>query len=529
MAYYKDLREHIKALEAKGKLVRVHRKINKDTELMPLVRWQFRGLPESERKAFLFDNVVDIKGKKYDIPVLVAVHAASTEIYAMGMQCKPSEIMEKWAQAQLHPIPPVVVDKGPVHEVVYMGDNLLAKGGLGEIPVPISTPGFDNAPYYSAGNWVSKDPDTGVYNIGVYRAMMKSPTRCGVSAAYPKHLAINLAKCRAKGVPLQAACILGASPNIGYVAVAGLPYESDEYAIAGGIAGEPVKLVKCKTVDILVPATAEIVIEGIIPSDYYEREAPFGEYTGYVGKEETTRPFFNVTAITHRKDAIYNAFISQFPPSESSKLRGVGTEAVFYKFLKYDCNIPQVQEVACHESSGAYQFCVIQIKKTHNSQPWQVLYGSQAINTTICKITVVVDDDIDPKDLDSVVWAMSFRMQPLRDVRIVPGRTPGLDPSVYAPEEWEKRRYIHNDGSAMLIDATRKWEYPPVSLPKKEFMENAKKIWEELELPKLTPRVPWHGYTLGYWTEENEEEAKLALKGEHYKTGEKLAKRRTKA
>ena len=103
MGYYRDLREHITALEAKDKLVRIKGDINKDTELMPLVRWQFRGLPEEQRKAFMFENVVDVKGKKYDIPVLVACHAASKEVYAIGMMCKPEEIMEKWSQAQLHP------------------------------------------------------------------------------------------------------------------------------------------------------------------------------------------------------------------------------------------------------------------------------------------------------------------------------------------------------------------------------------------------------------------------------------------
>jgi 4-hydroxy-3-polyprenylbenzoate decarboxylase len=113
MAYYKDLREHIKALEAHDKLVKVTREINKDTELMPLVRWQFRGLPEEERKAFLFENVIDVKGKRYNMPVLVASHAASREVYALGMMCKPDEIMEKWAEAQIHPIEPKIVEEGP--------------------------------------------------------------------------------------------------------------------------------------------------------------------------------------------------------------------------------------------------------------------------------------------------------------------------------------------------------------------------------------------------------------------------------
>src|SRR3989304_5228537 len=118
MNYYRDLREHITALEERGKLIRIKREINKDTELMPLVRCQFRGLPEKDRKAFLFENVVDAKGKKYAIPVLVASHAASREVYAIGMKCQPDKISEIWAQARSNPVEPRIVPSGPVHQEI---------------------------------------------------------------------------------------------------------------------------------------------------------------------------------------------------------------------------------------------------------------------------------------------------------------------------------------------------------------------------------------------------------------------------
>ncbi|MDP2644709.1 MAG: UbiD family decarboxylase, partial [Desulfobacterales bacterium] len=378
--YYKELREHIAALEAHGKLVRVTEQINKDTELMPLVRWQFRGLPEEDRKAFIFNNVVDVKGRKYDIPVLVASHSASREIYALAMQCKPEEIMEKWAQAQLKPFAPVRVERGPVQEEIHVGDNLLAHGGLTEFPVPISTPGYDNAPYLTCANWISKDPETGICNIGNYRAMIKSKTRTGICCLGSQHIHMHWKKCQKKGIPLQAAIVIGASPNISMTGVTKIPYGTDEYAVAGGIAGEPVQVVKCQTVDIEVPASAEIVIEGLIPTDYREREAPFGEFTGYMGAEEIN-PFFNVTCITHRKNPIYTAFISQFPPSESSKIRQIGHEATYYKFLKHDCGLP-VLDVAFHESSGAAAYCVVKIKKGARTEPWRVLNGTAAFSSS---------------------------------------------------------------------------------------------------------------------------------------------------
>ncbi|MBI4334506.1 MAG: UbiD family decarboxylase [Chloroflexi bacterium] len=525
MAYYKDLRAYIRALEEAGKLVRIKRLVNKDTEMHPLVRWQFRGLPDEQRKAFLFENVTDVKGRKYDIPVLVGAHAASREIYALGMMCRPGEIMARWAESELHPVKPVMVDGGPVLEEVHKGDSLLEHGGLDEFPVPISTPGFDNAPYLTAANWVSKDPDTGVRNTGNYRAMVKSPTRLGICATPSNHFREHWERRRAKGMPLEAAVVIGPSPNVGYVATAKLPYGVDEYDVAGGMAGAPVELVKCLTVNIEVPANAEIVIEGIVPTDCLEREAPFGEYPGYMGSE-MLNPFMNVTCIMHRTKPVYNAFISQFPPSESSKLRGIAAESVLFKFLKHDCNIPGVKDVSMHEASGANAYIVIALRKTHPSQAWQALNGASALIPTGGKIIVVVDEDIDPRDADSVNWAMSFRMQPHRDVKIIQGKAPGIDPSAAPPSDLESRSAAVSGASAMLIDATLKWPYPPISLPKKEFMDSARRMWEEEGLPDLKPRVPWYGYSLGHWTAENDEEARLALQGRHYETGEKLARKR---
>lgn len=527
MGYYKDLREHIKVLEKNGKLIRITREINKDTELMPLVRWQFRGLPEEERKAFLFENVVDVKGKKYGVPVLVASHAASREVYALGMMCKPEEIIEKFTQAQLNPIEPKIVNSGPVQEEIHIGDKLLEHGGIEEFPVPLSTPGFDNAPYLTCANWVSKDPETGVRNIGNYRAMIKSKNRTGICCLGVQHIHVHWQKCKQKGIPLQAAIVIGASPNLSFAAVTKIPYGVDEYVVAGGIAGEPMELVKCQTVDIEVPATAEIVIEGEMPTDYREREAPFGEFSGYLGAEEMN-PFFNITCITHRKNPIYNAFISQFPPSESSKIRGIGNEATYYKFLKHDCNIPGILGVVFHEQSGSDPWCVIRVRKFHSSQVWQALNGIVAFSAAYPKIVIAVDEDIDARDPDAVNWAMSFRMRPHLDIRVVPGRTILSDPSCAPPTATQEERLYPSPAgaSALLVDATRKWAYPPVSLPRKEFMENAKRIWEELGLPTLRPKVPWHGYSLGWWTEENKAEAELALKGKYYQTGEKLAQER---
>ncbi len=181
---YSDLQQHLENLEAKGLLIRVKREINKNTQLHPLVRWQFRGgIPETGRKAFLFENVTDGKDKHYAIPVAVAALAGNKEIYAAGLQCTVEEIGQKWTRALANPVPPVLVDAGPVQEEVHLGQDLTNPGGgFDEFPVPISTPGFDNAPFTTCSHWITKDPDTGIPNMGNYRGHIKAPNKIGMYA-----------------------------------------------------------------------------------------------------------------------------------------------------------------------------------------------------------------------------------------------------------------------------------------------------------------------------------------------------------
>src|SRR6185312_9009170 len=163
--HYRDLREHIAALDEAGLLHRVDRAINKDTEMHPLVRWQYRGgIPEDRRKAWLFTNVVDSTGRRYEAPVLVGGLAGTRRIYALGMGCALEDVGARWEAALKNPVPPVMVDEAPAQDVVYTGEDLKRWGGLLNLPVPISTPGYDNAPYLSSAHFITKDPETGVRN-----------------------------------------------------------------------------------------------------------------------------------------------------------------------------------------------------------------------------------------------------------------------------------------------------------------------------------------------------------------------------
>src|SRR6185437_7545364 len=240
---YPDLHDHIRAIDEAGLLIRVERPINKDTEMHPLVRWQFRGgIAEKDRKAFLFTNVHDAKGRKHDIPVVIGALAANREIYRLGMGCDLDKINETWNHAIAHPIPPKLVDNAPCQEIVVTGDELDKPGkGLDGIPVPISTPGWDISPYVTLSQYISKDPDSGVQNMGIYRGQVKAPRRLGMNPSLELRPGIytHWEKQRARGKKLEAAVILGCPPCVAFTSAQKLPETLDELHVAGGLVGAP--------------------------------------------------------------------------------------------------------------------------------------------------------------------------------------------------------------------------------------------------------------------------------------------------
>jgi 4-hydroxy-3-polyprenylbenzoate decarboxylase len=501
MSYpYKDFREYIDSLDQKGLLVRVDKQINKDTELVPLVRLQFRGLPEDDRRAFLFSNVTDSNGRTFDGFVAIGTFASSKQVYLNAINAAADAVGQTWGKAFSSPIKPVVVDGGPCKEVVIKGEDIIATGGVDAFPHPISTPGFDPAAYLTSPFWVTKDIETGIYNVGVYRGMVKGPDKIGLQMDTPaQHISQHLDKARKQGKHLEAAIVLGAVPALGLASVQKVPYGVSEYDVAGALMGEPMELVACETVDLEVPAHAEIVIEGEIHSDYLENEGPFGEVSGYMGLG-TSSPVFHVKCITHRKKPILQAFISEMPPNESTMMRKIGFENVYRNFLKNNCNIASVKNVNVYEMGACNMMFVVQLDNPLPGQARQALYAVSGYEPSMGKIVIAVDGDIDPGDMNSVIWALSFRMLPHLDIEVLRGKLPRLDPMAA----------VEGASSALLIDATRPFAFPPTSLPDKRYMENAVSIWQELGLPALSLKEPWHGYELGNWSDENRRDAELA-------------------
>jgi UbiD family decarboxylase len=528
-SYWRTLGEYVEGLDRAEKLVRVTTPINKDTELHPLVRLQFRGLPESKRKAFLFENVIDARGRHYDIPVLVGGMAGSADIYALGMRCRLDEIEDVWRRAMAKQVAPVVVNEAPCQEIAFRGDELSRPGGgLGRLPIPISTPGFDNAPYTTAGHWITKDPETGIHNVGNYRGMVKAEDRIGVLLGrLAWGMRWHIDRWRERGATsVPAAIVIGAPPHITYTAVTRIPNDMCEYDVAGGLIGEPIELVRCLTQDLLVPAEAEIVIEGTVPTDVVEMEGAFGEFPGYMAQRDYSF-FMELSAITMRRKPIYLSILSQMPPSESSKMRNIGRAAAGMRLLR-SAGMDNVIAVEYLECAGSNAVGAVKLKKRDPDD------GKKALRLLaekfMGKMLVAVDEDIDIKDAENILWAIAYRAQPYKDAEVVEAPPFTLDPAAVPPGT--SRGLVTRDkpprSTALLIDATMPWPYPPLSLPKREFMERAIDIWQSLQLPALNLKTPWWGYSLGYWTEEEDQEAALAIEGRHYETGNKQKQTRRK-
>jgi 4-hydroxy-3-polyprenylbenzoate decarboxylase len=521
---YRDLHEHVAALRAAGLLVEVDRPINKDTEMHPLVRWQYRGgIAEKDRKAFLFTNVIDSKGRKFDIPVLVCGLAGNPAIYELGIGHPLEQIKDKWTQALANPLAPQTVAgaDAPCQEQIFEGADLTNGKGLDDIPVPISTPGWDNAPYTSSSHYITKDPDTGIQNVGNYRGQIKAPDRLGINTSVELRTGgyLHWRKWKARGQPMPCAVVVGCPPIVSYGSVQKMPENQDELAVAGALAGAPIKMVAARTVDLLVPAESEVVIEGFIDTEYLEPEAPFGESHGYINLCEYNG-FMDVTAITRRKSAIITSWMSQVAPSESSVIRRFAYEANQTRYLRENLGIQGLVAVKAHEPLTSLQRVITLVfeRFAPRTEVWRAMYGIASFRQSEGKWIVAVDEDIDPANADAIFWAMSYRSRPQHDVEVLKHQDEGHGP----------RSAVDSEDAAVLIDATLKETFPPVAMPKREYMEAAAKIWDELGLPALEPEAPWYGYDLGEWNEDFERMAQLAVKSEYWETGKLFAQRRRK-
>src|SRR4030081_4161697 len=282
-------------------------------------------------------------------------------------------------------------------------------------------------------------------------------TRVGGAGGYQHYL-----KHQKRGdKTMPCAIVLGCPPYVAFMGPQKLPIDVDEFTVAGGLAGAPVNVVKALTVDLLVPAEAEIVIEGLIDTEYCEPEAPFGESHGHVALEEYNMPM-RVTAITQRRNPVIPSYISQVAPSESSVIKRVAYEPLFLAHLRNTLGIRGVKKVSLHEPlTGLLRVTLVTIEKgTPRSEIWRALEGAAFFKGDCGKICIAVNDDIDPDNANALLWAMAYRMNPVEDLRMLPHRGQGHGP---------KREHDNEEASPFLMDASMTVNLRRLALPKREY------------------------------------------------------------
>jgi UbiD family decarboxylase len=334
----------------------------------------------------------------------------------------------------------------------------------------------DGGPYLTLSCHVTKDPDTGKHNVGIYRNQVHDRDTLGLLAGPYTHLALQRRKMPGKAFPVAIA--LGSDPVVVMTAGSPIPFGTDELAVAGGLRGRPLELVKCITIPVEVPASAEIVIEGEIPLDEMKEEGTFGEFTGHYGGLRMPRSVIKVKAITHRKNPILHATYVGLPPHEPAVLTGVPREAELMRQIK----LPGIKKIYVTAPGGGALHAVIAVDKPYEG--FGKFVGLAVLGTQpgrYIKQVIVVDSDIDPFDPLAVEWAVSTRVQPHRDVEILKEVTGiFLDPSMPPEEQAGPSRT-----SKIIIDATRynAKSFPSVCLPAAEAMEKVEREWERYGIP----------------------------------------------
>lgn len=452
-----DLRSFLRTLEERAPelLVRVKKPVSPRWELSAV---QMRLQAEGRLPVLLFE-----RPEGHGMPVVANLFASKRHL-GLALGVAPEEVVARFAEAERRRVPPAVVSAGPVQDVVWQG----AEADLTRLPI-VTHCEKDAGPYISAGVTIIRDPATGHLNAGIYRNRLLSPTRLTMNMAPLCHAAEVCRQAEADGRHVDAAIVLGHHPAMGMASQQRGRLGEFELETMGALLGEPVEVVRARTVDVLVPAQAEIVIEGRIRTDAWEDDGPFGDYWLYYAPAKKARGF-EVTAITTRRDAIYHDIFNVGP--EHLVLFGLGMEGVVLGQLRQ--LIPQVRAIHV-PVSGSGNLVYVQIRK--DMEGLGVNAALAALGVYRFKCAIVVDEDIDIYDDGRVLWAVMTRTQADRSFFTVPGSyISRVDPTGYAP--W----HAAEAGSRLLstrlgVDATK-----PLDPGFPENAEPPRALWTGLDL-----------------------------------------------
>jgi len=474
-----------KGLEARGELVRIRREVDPNLEIAEIAdRTMKAGGP-----ALLFENV---RGSRF--PLLInAFGSRSRMSFALGVNDlddhaktiaelvhtkAPSSARELAEMARRLPalgsaVPRKVSGAAACQEVVLEGDAV----DLDALPVMTTWP-KDGGPFLTLPNVITRDPDTGTRNIGMYRMQRIDRRTTAMHWQIHKTGARHFRRAAELGKRLEVAVAFGGDPALTYAATAPLPDGIDEWMFAGFLRGKSVEHVRCKTVDLEVPADADFVLEGYVdPSEEMFAEGPFGDHTGYYTPIDPF-PRFHVTCVTHRKDAIYPATLVGPPPMEDAWL-GKATERLFLPLLRM--MFPEVVDMNLPVEGAFHNLAIISIKKQypfHASRIAHGLWGAGQMSFT--KVICVVDEDVDVQNTAEVAWRLLANLDPKRDISMVDGPVDQLDHGA-SQALW---------GGKMSIDGTKKWkeegytrDWPEVCVQADEVKRKVDSIWSELGIP----------------------------------------------
>jgi 4-hydroxy-3-polyprenylbenzoate decarboxylase/2,5-furandicarboxylate decarboxylase 1 len=405
-----------------------------------------------------------------EYPLVAGVYGTRSKAL-IAFEATDETVFQKVHEGLDKRVPPTVVEgQAPCQEVMLTDSEIDVR----RFPIPTYSP-KDGGAYITAGITVSKDPETGVADIGHYRFMVVDDKTLSFLAVPHHRFAKNLVKHKRLGAVAQGALVIGVDPVLAYTCQVQVPDETDDWEVAGGLRGAPVALVKCKTVDVDVPATAEVVIEFEVDQERTYPEGPLGEHTGYYDSMALPQPAARITAITHRRNPIFQGLLTGKPVTENHILKQIPFEVSLYKMLKRQ--FPTLERVSLRASSSVSFYVVIAMRPRWAGEARQAILATIASNLRPKWVTVV-DPDIDVNDSAEVEWAMSFRVQPQRDIMIVE-QTPlgGCDPSVPNPDNKPVAQLL---SSAVGIDATYPYgeSFPDVAdVPG----------WRDYDLPEINP------------------------------------------
>lgn len=474
---FKDLRDFLQALEARGELKRIKAPVDAQLEITEITdRVVKAGGP-----ALLFENV-----RGYDIPVAtnifgtlerVKLALGTEDLDALGEELcavlQPELPQGLWDKikalprlAQLASFAPRLVRTGPCKEVVVKEPDLT------RFPILKCWPG-DAGRFITLPLVFTKDPETGKRNVGMYRMQVFDARTTGMHWHIHKDGAVHYRKACALGKRLPVAVALGADPATIYAATAPLPYGIDEMLFAGFLRKEPVELVRCETVDLEVPAYAEIVLEGYVEPGETRLEGPFGDHTGYYSLADYY-PVFHVTCVTHRKQPIYPATIVGRPPMEDAFI-GKATERLFLPLLRLQ--LPEIVDINFPVEGVVHNCVVVAIKKAYPGHARKVIHAIWGMGQlSFTKVVIVVDGDVNVQDMREVWWRVLSNIDPRRDLVLSEGPLDVLDHA--------SPRFAY--GSKIGIDATRKWpeegherEWPQEIVMSPEIKALVEKRWQE--------------------------------------------------